>query len=104
MKFLLNQRKDLKSASGSKVDANGIFNGQKDAFDDLHGHSKSASPKSLENRDNPATAIGSLPIDGGNEGKHQLKPNIFYRRNWLPNYLAILSLIKHLWMLQAIMT
>lgn len=73
VKFLLNQRKDLKSASGSKVDANGIFNGQKDAFDDLHGHSKSASPKSLENRDNPATAIGSLPIDGGNEGNYDVE-------------------------------
>ena len=83
MKFLLNQRKNLKPASGSKVDANGIFDDQKDAFDDLHGHCKSASPKSLENqvnKDSSATAISSLPIDGVNEGKHQLKPNIFHRK------------------------
>ncbi|KAM0934955.1 putative BAH domain, RNA-binding domain superfamily [Dioscorea sansibarensis] len=71
VKFLLNQRKNLKPASGSKVDANGIFDDQKDAFDDLHGHCKSASPKSLENqvnKDSSATAISPLPIDGVNEG------------------------------------
>ncbi|KAJ0971259.1 hypothetical protein J5N97_019218 [Dioscorea zingiberensis] len=74
VKFLLNQNKDLNSASGSKVDANGILHGQKDASDDfLLKDSKSEPLKSLENqmnKDSPRTAINSLPMDDVNEGNY----------------------------------